>query len=168
MSPAIRGYPIIQEFWSNVMRIKILGANVLLAAYLLMAPMTVFADDGTDAKPFADVRVVLQLSDQQRDSIVLDVANNLIKHYGGPDAIDIEIITFGKGVRLMFAGSEHKSRIASLAANGVRFYVCQNTLDTMERKYGSRPELGEHANPVRAGVARILDKVGEGYTLVRP
>lgn len=121
-----------------------------------------------DPKPFADVRVVLQLSDQERESVVLDVANNLIKNYGGPDAIDIEIITFGPGVRLLFAGSQHEARISSLVDNGVRFYVCENTLDTMERNYGSRPKLGPYALPVRAGVARIIEKVQDGYILVRP
>lgn len=134
-----------------------------------MAPVgTALAEEGDDAKPFAEVRVVLQLSDQARESVVLDVANNLIKNYGGPDNIDIEVITFGPGIRLLYAGSQHETRIASLAANGVRFYVCENTLDTMERNYGSRPTLSEHANPVRAGVARIVEKVRDGYILVRP
>ena len=68
----------------------------------------------------------------------------------------------------MFAGSEHEVRIASLIDNGVRFYVCENTLDTIERKTGVRPAMTEHADYVRAGVARIIESVAEGYTLVRP
>ena len=139
-----------------------------LLVLLLISSVVALAEDTDDFKPFAEARVVLQLSDQARESVVLDVANNLIKNYGGPDAIDIEIVTFGPGVRLLFAGSQHESRIASLVDNGIRFYVCENTLDTMERNYGSRPKLSEHAIPVRAGVARIIEKVGEGYILVRP
>ena len=126
------------------------------------------AEESVDPKPFAEARVVLQLSDQEREAVVLDVANNLIKYYGGPDVIDIEIVTFGKGIRLLFADSEHETRIASLVANGVRFYVCENTLDTMERKYGSRPEINEQAIFVRAGVAHLIEKVADGYTLVKP
>lgn len=140
----------------------------MLVIALAMSSTAIFAEDAEDLKPFAEVHVVLQLSDQQNEAVVLDVANNLIKNYGGPDVIDIEIITFGKGVRLMFAGSEHETRIASLVDNGVRFYVCENTLDTIERATGTRPVISEHAEYVRAGVARIVDKVGEGYTLVRP
>jgi intracellular sulfur oxidation DsrE/DsrF family protein len=140
----------------------------LLLVALFAATTAASADETEDAKPFAEVRVVLQLSDQARESVVLDVANNLIKNYGGPDAIDIEIITFGPGVRLLYAGSQHEARIASLVANGVRFYVCKNTLDTMERTYGSRPVLSEHALSVQAGVARIIEKVRDGYILVRP
>jgi hypothetical protein len=38
----------------------------------------------------------------------------------------------------------------------------------MERNYGSRPILSENARSVKAGVARIIEKVGDGYILVRP
>jgi intracellular sulfur oxidation DsrE/DsrF family protein len=110
----------------------------------------------------------LQLSDQDNEAVVLDTANNLIKHYGGPDLIDIEIVTFGKGVRLMYAGSEHEVRITSLLENGVRFYVCQNTLDTLERVHGERPKINPAAIMVQAGVAHIIDRVDDGYILIRP
>lgn len=140
----------------------------MLVAAIAMSWTSSLADDSRDSKPFAQVHVVLQLSDQQNEAVVLDVANNLIKNYGGPDNIDIEIVAFGKGVRLLFADSEHEIRIASLVDNGVRFYVCENTLDTIERKTGVRPVITEHADYVRAGVARIIDSVAAGYTLVRP
>lgn len=139
-----------------------------MLAILLLGFQVLGQAQETAEKPFAEAHVVLQFSDQESDSVVLDVANNLIKHYGGPDFVDIEIITFGPGVRLLFAGSQNESRIASLVENGVRFYICENTLDTMERNHGSRPEVSEHALSVQTGVARIVEKVSEGYTLVRP
>jgi intracellular sulfur oxidation DsrE/DsrF family protein len=123
---------------------------------------------GEEFKPFAEKHVILQLSDQSNEAVVLDTANNLIKNYGGPDMIDIEIVTFGKGVRLMFAGSEHEVRISSLVDNGVRFYVCQNTLDTMERTHGERLKINPVAIKVQAGVAHIIDRVDDGYILIRP
>ena len=67
--------------------------NLLLAAVIAVFWTTSFADDSRDSKPFAEVHVVLQLSDQANEAVVLDVANNLIKNYGGPDNIDIEIVT---------------------------------------------------------------------------
>ena len=140
-----------------------------LVAMLFLVPVGfVWAQASSDEKPFAEAHVILQLSDQERESVVLDTANNLIKHYGGPDFIEIEIIAFGPGVRLLFAESEHEARIDSLIENGVRFYICENTLDTMERKTGVRPEVSPHAIPVQTGVAHILEKVADGYTLVRP
>ena len=112
-----------------------LGA--VFAMLLAAVPMVATAESAVEEfKPFAEKHVILQLSDQASDAVVLDTANNLIKNYGGPDMIDIEIVTFGKGVRLLFADSPHLTRIDSLVENGVRFYVCQNTLDTMERKDG--------------------------------
>jgi intracellular sulfur oxidation DsrE/DsrF family protein len=123
---------------------------------------------GEEFKPFAEKHVILQLSDQANEAVVLDTANNLIKNYGGPDMIDIEIVTFGKGVRLMFDDSPQKIRIASLVDNGVRFYICENTLDTIERTEGKRPKINPVAIPVRAGVAHMIDRVDEGYILIRP
>ena len=145
------------------------GMVTWLVAMLFLLPAgLVWAQATSDEKPFAEAHVVLQLSDQDRESVVLDVANNLIKHYGGPDFIDIEIIAFGPGVRLLFADNEHESRIASLVENGVRFYICENTLDTMEHENGVRPKINLHALSTQTGVAHILEKVTDGYTLVRP
>ena len=144
-----------------------LGA--VFAMLLAVAPIIASAESAVEEfKPFAEKHVILQLSDQASDSVVLDTANNLIKNYGGPDMIDIEIVTFGKGVRLLFADSPHLTRIDSLVENGVRFYVCQNTLDTMERKDGKRPKINLVAISVQAGVAHIIDRVDDGYTLIRP
>jgi len=142
----------------------------MLAALALALNQVVAANEvsGEEFKPFAEKHVILQLSDQANEAVVLDTANNLIKHYGGPDLIDIEIVTFGKGVRLMYAGSEHAVRIASLVENGVRFYVCENTLDTLERTDGERPKINPAALMVQAGVAHIIDRVDDGYILIRP
>ena len=151
------------------MKARISFLSIMFAA-LLAANQVVAADKvaNSEFKPFAEKHVILQLSDQANEAVVLDTANNLIKNYGGPDMIDIEIVTFGKGIRLMFDKSQHQTRIASLVDNGVRFYVCQNTLDTMERVNGSRPKINSDAIMVQAGVAHIIDRVDEGYTLIRP
>ncbi len=123
-----------------------------------------------DPKPFAEARVILQLSDadERKQSIVLDVANNLIKHYGGPDMVDIEIIAFGPGIGLLYADNSRGERIDSLVVSGVRFVACMNTVDTVERVTGERPTLTEHAIPVQTGVAHIVRRAGEGFVLVRP
>ena len=140
-----------------------------LSAALLFAPLSLsWSQDETEEKPFAEAHVVLQLSDQEPQSVVLDVANNLIKYYGGPDFVDIEIVTFGPGVRLLYDDNEYGSRIASLVDNGVRFYICENTLDTIERSSGTRPAVSPHALSVQAGVAKIIESVAAGYTLVKP
>ncbi len=140
----------------------------LMYACLLGSSLQANEISGEEFKPFAEKHVILQMSDQANEAVVIDTANNLIKNYGGPDMIDIEIVTFGKGVRLLFEDNPQKTRIASLVENGVRFYICGNTLDTIEREEGKRPKINPSAIPVQAGVAHMIDRVDEGYILIRP
>jgi intracellular sulfur oxidation DsrE/DsrF family protein len=125
---------------------------------------------GPDDKPFAEAHILLQLSDGDEavHSRVLNVAGNLLKHYGGPDLVDLEIVAFGPGISLLFADNGQRERISSLAANGVRFVACMNTVETIERTSGERPELNELALPVQAGVAHIVERSGQGFVVVRP
>ena len=120
-------------------------------------------------KPFAEKFVVLQISDNdpQKQTLVLNVANNLMKHYG-PEKVDIEIVAFGPGLRLLFKDNSNAPRIDGLADNGVRFAACNNTLTRVTQLLGDEPALNPHATNVSAGVVRIMDLIGEGYTLIKP
>lgn len=120
-------------------------------------------------KPFAERYYVLQISDDDaaKQTLVLNVASNILKHYG-PDKVDVEIVAFGPGLRLLFADNTNAARIASLADEGVRFSACENTLANMTKLLGKEPKLDAPAVRVAAGVVRIGDLVSEGYTLVRP
>jgi intracellular sulfur oxidation DsrE/DsrF family protein len=125
---------------------------------------------GPEDKPFAEARIVLQISDRDEavQTRVLNVASNLLKHYGGPDLVDLEVVAFGPGVSLLLADSDQRERVSSLSANGVRFVICMNTVETIERTSGKRPELNPLAIPVQAGVAHIVSRSGQGYVVVRP
>jgi len=122
-----------------------------------------------ESKPFAEKFLLLQLSDAEeaKQGMVLSVAANLLEHYG-PDSIDIEITTFGPGVRLLYADNSNLEMINSLMAQGVRFSVCMNTINTIARNSGKRPDLHPESIKVAVGVAHIMDMVGRGYTLLRP
>ena len=123
-----------------------------------------------DDKPFAEAHIVLQLSDADAEvqARVISVANNLIKHYGGPDFVDIEIVAFGPGLSLLFPGNAQEERIASLLASDVRFVGCMNTVATIERQTGERPELIEATIPVQTGVAHLVGRAAQGYVVIRP
>jgi len=140
------------------------------AVTLTLLPLTLRAQPAPlPDKPFAEHRVVLQLSDEdsKKQSLVLSVANNLIKAYG-PDRIAIEVVAFGPGIDLLRAENANRTRVESLIAQGVRFDVCVNTLDTIERETGKRPAIIPSARPVQVGVGQILSLTENGYTLVRP
>jgi len=150
---------------------KHMSQAVLLAALLLVTGR-VIADEAMalDGKPFAKAHVVLQLGDgdAETQARVLNVANNLIKHYGGPDFIDIEIVAYGPGISLLYPSNPNADRISSLLVNEVKFVGCMNTVDTITRKTGKRPALIPATIPVQTGVAHLVERAGQGYVVIRP
>lgn len=145
--------------------------KLLQSLLLVLLTSIVFqANAAPEDKPFAEHKVVLQISDNDpsKQTLVLNVANNLIKSYGGPDKVDVEIVAFGPGLRLMFDDNGNKGRINGLTENGVRFAACGNTKKKMTSKLGHEPKLNSQASIVPAGVVRIIELVDKGYTLIKP
>lgn len=144
-------------------------SGLLILALMLSATVLQAETPVNPGKPFAEKFLLLQLSDgdPEKQDMVLSVAGNLLEHYQ-PDLVDIEITTFGPGVRLLYADNDRRERIESLMAQGVRFSVCMNTIDTIERGTGTLPELIPDILRVPVGVAHILERIDQGYVLVRP
>jgi uncharacterized protein len=142
-------------------KLSLSTAVLVLGALLSLTSLQGWAD--------AEKKIVLQLSDgsAEKQTLVLNVANNLQKAYGAGN-VDVEIVTFGPGLRLLFADNVNKNRIDSLAQTGVRFAACQNTSKKMTQILGHPPKLNEHSVVVAGGVTRIVDLVKEGYVLIRP
>ncbi|MDH3643447.1 MAG: DsrE family protein [Gammaproteobacteria bacterium] len=130
----------------------------------------------SEDKPFAEAHIIMQVSDADpvHYQAVLDIANNLTKHYGGSDMVDIEVIAFGVGVPMLLAhagtpdNNDNAQRISSLIEHGVRFYVCGNTLDTLERKTGKKPVVLDGVIRVQTGVAFMIDEIRRGYLPLHP
>src|ERR1051325_5311792 len=120
-------------------------------------------------KPFAEHRLALQLSDNdpKKEGLIISIANNLLKAYD-PDRIAIEVVTFGPGIDLLRPENPNRQRVESLMAQGVKFDVCLNTVDSIERETGKRPAIIAGAIPVQVGVAQILTLTENGFTSVRP
>lgn len=154
------GRSIARAFGSAVMAASML-ATISPAAPAEQTPLP--------DKPFAEHRIVLQLSDNdpKKQGLVISVAYNLLKLYD-PDKVAVEVVTFGPGIELLFPGNSNRKLVESLVAQGVRFDVCLNTVDTVERDTGKRPEFIAAATPVQVGVGQILSLTENGYTLVRP
>src|ERR1700692_1421817 len=120
-------------------------------------------------KPFAEHKIVLQLSDSdpKKQGLVISAANNLLKFYD-PDKVAIEVVAFGPGIELLRPDNANRKMVESLVAPRVGFDICLNTVDTIERDSGERPEFIPVATPVQVGVGQILFLTENGYTLVRP
>lgn len=123
-----------------------------------------------DSKPFAEAHIILQLGDgdAETQARVLNVANNLIKHYGGPDFVDLEIVAYGPGISLLYPDNSNAVRVSSLLANNIKFVGCMNTVDTITRKTGKKPDLIPATIPVKTGVAYLVEKANQGYVVIRP
>ncbi len=144
--------------------------KLLSILFLLIATSASYQLQASEEdKPFAEERIVLQISDPNpfKQTLVLNVATNLIKHYG-PDKVDVEIVAFGPGLRLMFKDNVNSSRIQGLSQSGVKFAACQNTIAGITKKLGHTPELNSNAVPVSAGVVRIIELENQGFKLIKP
>ena len=144
-------------------------AGALIAALLFISPTARAQPAPLPDKPFAEHRIALQLSDNdpKKQRLVISVAYNLLKFYD-PDKVAIEVVTFGPGIDLLRPENPNRQRVKSLVAQGVKFDVCLNTVDSIERETGKRPAIIPLAIPVQVGVGQILALTENGFTLVRP
>ena len=149
----------------KISQLRGLGRALLLLSAVIIAPTLV----ATEAKPFAEHKFVLQISDMDpfKQTLVLNVAGNIMKHYG-QDNTEVEIVAFGPGVRLLFDGNSNSSRIQTLSDNTVRFFACSNTVKNMSKKLGHQLGLNGHASSGKGGIIRIKELVDQGYILVKP
>ena len=147
---------------SKLMRFS--GFLVLLCA--LAAPQLALAQE---EKAFAEHKFVLQISDMDpfKQTLVLNVANNILKAYG-TDQVDIEIVAFSRGLRLLFEDNANSGRIDGLVQSGVRFFACQNTIENMSGTLGRPIKINSHASSGKGGIVRIKELVDQGYLLVKP
>src|SRR5882757_2806862 len=152
------------------LKVGALACAILAALLLAVLPVAVRAQPAPlPDKPFAEHRLALQLSDNdpKKEGLIISIANNLLKAYD-PDKIAIEVVTFGPGIDLLRPENPNRQRVESLIAQGVKFDVCLNTVDSIERETGKRPAIIPLAIPVQVGVAQILSLTENGFTLVRP
>lgn len=142
--------------------------RALLFCAFLLAPVLQFANAQALAAD-SPKKIVLQISDSDPDkqTAVLNVANNLLSAYP-PGGVKVEIVAFNAGMLLLFDDNANKDRIQSLVASDVRFSSCGNTIKGMTKALGHAPKINKDAVPVEAGVTRIVALVEQGYILVRP
>lgn len=144
------------------MRQQLISTTFLICIMLLLL--------GVSGLSLADEKkkIVLQISDasQEKQTLVLNVADNLLEVYG--KKLELEIVAFGPGLRLLLGENANQGRIEKLAEKGVRFSACRNTYRKMNKLSKKKIELSSKASEVSGGAARIIDLVEQGYILVRP
>lgn len=96
---------------------------------------------------------------------ILSVANNVLKFYG-PDNVEMEIVAYSKGIRLLLAKDKKTAaRVDALMQYDVVFIACGNTMRTKNIK---EDELVDGSEVVTAGVVELLERVNEGWSYIKP
>lgn len=138
---------------------------VMTSIFTMLAATPAQAVEAT----FADYKYVLHISDMDpsKQELILNNASNLLEAYP-PGAVQVEIVAYGPGLRLLFAENIHAKRIDSLAQSGVKFSACNNTLQAMTKILGYEPKINPDATIVPGGIVRIGELVKQGYIYVKP
>jgi uncharacterized protein len=97
---------------------------------------------------------------------------NIRNHLRGEPGTKIVVVALGAGVDFLLDGAKERNgrpfadQVAALAAQGVEFRVCNNTLQGREI---ARERLLPQAQIVPAGVVEIARlQAREGYVYIRP
>ncbi len=113
--------------------------------------------------------MVIQLSEDNEKVANLALNNAVnVQQELGIDEINIEIVAFGPGLKMLIKGSPVAQRIKDLAVQNISFAACGNTAKKMEKDTGAKVELTEGAHMVPAGIVRILELQERGYGYIRP
>lgn len=119
-------------------------------------------------------RLAIQISDDdpQKMNTVLNVASNVTRHYTSlGEEVDVQVVAFNRGLHMLRSDTSAVSeRIQNFAKSMpyVNFQACGVTMKGMTKKEGKRPELFAFADEVPAGVVRLMELDGKGYTIIRP
>jgi len=141
--------------------LKKIVSTILVALWCLSLAVSAAASGAKN-------KVVLQLTDSspEKQVLVLNVAQNLLKTYG--NNVEIEVVAFGPGLPILLTDNPNNKRIQSLAAQGIRFSACRNTIKKVSKLAGETLSLNPNAKQVSGGAERIIELVNQGYILIRP
>lgn len=140
----------------------------------LLAGLMFFATGNASAGEGQCLIIHVPQEDAKAFKQAINIANNLPKQLGA-DAVRVEIVAQGPGLKLLTKGSPETERIKSLAAmgdqtmgGGTTFSACAATMAGIKKKTGKEPVLIEGVGVTSPGaVARILELHKEGCAYIR-
>ena len=132
---------------------------LLAALFLATAPMAASA---------AEEKVVYHVNDS---SVARAAMNNVNNHLNAAPNAKIVVVTHGKGIDFLLNDAkddkgDYTAQIAGLAAKGVSFRVCANTLKSRKLENSA---VVQEATVVPSGVAEVGKlQAKEGYVYLKP
>jgi intracellular sulfur oxidation DsrE/DsrF family protein len=142
--------------------------NRLLTS-LILGPLLLLSLSANPAWAGDKLKVVYHVSDEDKVPFVLGNIQNHIDGVGGPDNIEIVLVSHGPAVKRFVdidAVDTVRNGVAKLQKEGVEFDACANTLKAL----GVEPDelLPGFVIAEKGGVTRIGELESEGYVYIRP
>jgi uncharacterized protein len=111
-------------------------------------------------------KVVIQVSDgdQSKWNLALNNARNIQTDLGAAN-VDIEIVAYGPGIRMLKLDSPVANRVDEANAAGVKVMACENT---MKGQKLARSDMLGSVGYVNAGVVEIMQRQQQGWSYLRP
>ena len=138
--------------------------NIVLASLLLISGGSVLAAGSGD-----EVKVVHHINEGLEKAS--DLLRNVKNHLGADPKAKVGVVGHSKGIDFMLEGAEDKNKnpysviMEELAAKGVEFRVCQNTL--VSRKIEASKVVAP-ATIVPSGVAEVATLQSKGFVYLKP
>jgi hypothetical protein len=90
--------------------------------------------------------------------------DNVLKIFGG-DGVQVEVVFFGKGLRMLLkTNSEYAARLKEAADKGVTLAACQNSMRAAKI---TTEDLFPFAAQVDSGVAELVRKQEAGWSYIK-
>lgn len=140
---------------------------VVVASVTLLAGISVAAEIATPAKKLHNMVIQLTEDSEKVTNVALNSVVSIQKEVG-IDNINIEVVAYGPGLKMMLKDSPVAGRIKDLALQNISFSACGNTIKKWEKDNNAKAEIAEGARVVPAGLVRILELQEKGWSYVRP
>lgn len=143
---------------------------MIASAALSVLPGSSTAADAPVATPEKKLyNMVIQITEDSEKvaNMALNNAVNVQRELG-IDNINIEVVAYGPGLKMLLKDSPVAGRIKDLALQNVSFAACGNTIKTWEKTNNAKAEITEGAHVVPAGLVRILNLQQQGWSYIRP
>ena len=144
------------------------GYSLLAVVMMAFSFASAWADDGRC------LIVHVPQDDPKAWKQAINIANNIPKQMGA-DAVSVEVVAQGPGLKLLTKGSPETQRIQSLAllsentlGGGTKFSACAATMAGIKKRTGKEPVLLDGVGKVSPGaVARIMVLQEKGCSYIR-
>lgn len=143
--------------------------RLLQLSVLFLAGHALAAEQAQPAQPgntTARYKLVIQVSDADPANWNLALTNaRNVQSSLGANNVDIEVVAYGPGLRMLTLESAASERVRESIAGGIRIVACENTMKVQKL---TRDDMLPSLHYVEAGVVEVIVRQQQGYAYVRP